>query len=307
MRLKLTIAYDGTGFRGWARQPGERTVEGELADGARAPLRVGRGRSPSPGARTRACTRSRTSSRSTSRAARRRRARGRGAQHGAARRHRGRRAPRPRPRLPRALLGPLALVPLPDLAPARALAVRGPPLALASRPARPRSGSSACRRDADRRARLPRLHADRDTQHTRLRPHGRGRALARPRGRVRVRDHRRLVPAPHGAHARRHDARARPRRLRRPARRRAAHRRRLDGRRRGGSTWSTSATATQRKAARRADAPSAPPSHYDRTHALSRSSSSTSTAPSSTPAGSSSPRCGTRRGPCSRARSRTRS
>ena len=30
MRLKLTLAYDGTGFRGWARQPGERTVEGEL-------------------------------------------------------------------------------------------------------------------------------------------------------------------------------------------------------------------------------------------------------------------------------------
>jgi tRNA pseudouridine38-40 synthase len=29
-RLKLTIAYDGTGYRGWARQPGERTVEGEL-------------------------------------------------------------------------------------------------------------------------------------------------------------------------------------------------------------------------------------------------------------------------------------
>ncbi len=30
MRLKLTLAYVGTGFRGWARQPGERTVEGEL-------------------------------------------------------------------------------------------------------------------------------------------------------------------------------------------------------------------------------------------------------------------------------------
>jgi len=27
VRLKLTVAYDGTGFRGWARQPGERTVE----------------------------------------------------------------------------------------------------------------------------------------------------------------------------------------------------------------------------------------------------------------------------------------
>ncbi len=30
MRLKLTIEYDGSAFRGWARQPGERTVEGEL-------------------------------------------------------------------------------------------------------------------------------------------------------------------------------------------------------------------------------------------------------------------------------------
>jgi len=30
VRLKLAIAYDGTAFRGWARQPGQRTVEGEL-------------------------------------------------------------------------------------------------------------------------------------------------------------------------------------------------------------------------------------------------------------------------------------
>ena len=30
MRLKLTMEYDGSSFRGWARQPGERTVEGEL-------------------------------------------------------------------------------------------------------------------------------------------------------------------------------------------------------------------------------------------------------------------------------------
>jgi tRNA pseudouridine38-40 synthase len=29
--LKLTIAYDGTGFRGWARQPGEPTVEGVIS------------------------------------------------------------------------------------------------------------------------------------------------------------------------------------------------------------------------------------------------------------------------------------
>jgi tRNA pseudouridine38-40 synthase len=30
--LKLTLEYDGTGFRGWARQPGVRTVEGALRD-----------------------------------------------------------------------------------------------------------------------------------------------------------------------------------------------------------------------------------------------------------------------------------
>jgi len=30
VRLKLTIEYDGTAFRGWAAQPGQRTVEGEI-------------------------------------------------------------------------------------------------------------------------------------------------------------------------------------------------------------------------------------------------------------------------------------
>ena len=30
--LKLTLEYDGSGFRGWARQPGERTVEGAVRD-----------------------------------------------------------------------------------------------------------------------------------------------------------------------------------------------------------------------------------------------------------------------------------
>ena len=33
MRLKLTLEYDGTGFRGWAAQPGLRTVEGVLREG----------------------------------------------------------------------------------------------------------------------------------------------------------------------------------------------------------------------------------------------------------------------------------
>jgi tRNA pseudouridine38-40 synthase len=32
VRLKLTVAYDGTAFRGWARQPDQRTVEGAVAE-----------------------------------------------------------------------------------------------------------------------------------------------------------------------------------------------------------------------------------------------------------------------------------
>lgn len=32
MRLKLTLEYDGAGFRGWAAQPGLRTVEGVMRD-----------------------------------------------------------------------------------------------------------------------------------------------------------------------------------------------------------------------------------------------------------------------------------
>ncbi len=32
MKLRLTLEYDGTGFKGWARQPGERTVEGVLRE-----------------------------------------------------------------------------------------------------------------------------------------------------------------------------------------------------------------------------------------------------------------------------------
>jgi tRNA pseudouridine38-40 synthase len=32
LRLKLTLEYDGTGFHGWARQPGLRTVEGAVRE-----------------------------------------------------------------------------------------------------------------------------------------------------------------------------------------------------------------------------------------------------------------------------------
>lgn len=40
MRIRLDFAYDGTDFSGWARQPGLRTVEEELAAGLGTVLRV---------------------------------------------------------------------------------------------------------------------------------------------------------------------------------------------------------------------------------------------------------------------------
>ena len=35
VRLRLDLGYDGTDFSGWAVQPGRRTVQGEIEDGAR--------------------------------------------------------------------------------------------------------------------------------------------------------------------------------------------------------------------------------------------------------------------------------
>ena len=40
MRLRIDLAYDGTDFRGWAMQPGLRTVEGELCAALATALRV---------------------------------------------------------------------------------------------------------------------------------------------------------------------------------------------------------------------------------------------------------------------------
>jgi tRNA pseudouridine38-40 synthase len=40
VRIRLDVAYDGTGFHGWAAQPGLRTVEGSLAAALATVLRV---------------------------------------------------------------------------------------------------------------------------------------------------------------------------------------------------------------------------------------------------------------------------
>ena len=76
MRLKLTVEYDGTAFRGWARAARRAHGRGRAASARSGALyEPVRAASRWPGGRTRACTRSRTSSRSTSTAARRRDAR----------------------------------------------------------------------------------------------------------------------------------------------------------------------------------------------------------------------------------------
>ncbi|MFD1931344.1 tRNA pseudouridine(38-40) synthase TruA [Nonomuraea mangrovi] len=41
VRLRLDLGYDGTDFSGWARQPGRRTVQGELEDALGKILRLG--------------------------------------------------------------------------------------------------------------------------------------------------------------------------------------------------------------------------------------------------------------------------
>ncbi|MFF4649415.1 tRNA pseudouridine(38-40) synthase TruA [Streptomyces sp. NPDC001380] len=41
VRVRLDLAYDGTDFSGWARQPGRRTVQGEVEDALRTVLRTG--------------------------------------------------------------------------------------------------------------------------------------------------------------------------------------------------------------------------------------------------------------------------
>jgi len=40
VRLRIDLAYDGTGFHGWAAQPGLRTVEGELSAALATVLRL---------------------------------------------------------------------------------------------------------------------------------------------------------------------------------------------------------------------------------------------------------------------------
>ena len=206
VRVKLTIEYDGAGFRGWAAQPGERTVEAELqraldrlyAPGSGGLAVAGRTDAgvhalanvvsvdvdggPPPGRAAGALNAFLPPDLAVA-----------SVERGAG-------------RLPRPLRRPVALVPLPRLAPPRTVGARGDARALASgaRSTSPRCSAAAAH--ARRQARLPGLHADGDAALD-LRPNGLERALGRGRREPgRVRDHGRLLPAPHGPLAGRHDA-----------------------------------------------------------------------------------------------------
>lgn len=48
VRIRLDLSYDGTGFAGWARQPGLRTVQGTLEEGLATVLRTERLGVPAP-------------------------------------------------------------------------------------------------------------------------------------------------------------------------------------------------------------------------------------------------------------------
>ena len=207
MRLKLTLEYDGTAFRGWAAQPGLRDGRGRAARRARRGLRVGRGprrRGPHGhrGPRAREGRPRRRRGRPAARA------RGGGAQRRACRTtSRSSRRRQPRRTSTRASRA-VAHVPLPPLRRARALAVRGTAPWWLPRPL-DEDGLDASARRCSRRARLPRVHADRDAARGFVRVVERGGVGSSGRP-SRLRDHGRQLPAAHGANARRDDARGGP-------------------------------------------------------------------------------------------------
>ena len=201
-KLKLTLEYDGLDFHGRGGQPGLRPSRARFARRSRRCFRAGT--SPrSPGGRHR---RPRAWAGRLGEGRRRPAAeRTRRAERGAPGRRRRRRGRGGRARLPRAPLGARAELPRPHLAPTDAS-----PFELGRSwwaAASVRRGEARGRRRRDpRRARLPRVHADRDAA-PRLSAQ-RARRVAPTRRRARARDHGRQLPPAHGADAGRDDGRA---------------------------------------------------------------------------------------------------
>ena len=208
MRLKLTVEYDGTGLPRLGAPAGRADGRGRAAAARSTSSTAASTRSRSRVAPTPACTRSRTSSPSRSRRRPAAGARCRGAERGCCRDD---------------LCGRSRRSSAPDAFharfDARARSYRYRVWRRASARRSRRGARSGIRgRSTSRRSRrtppllvgehdFTRVHAERDAAQA-LHPHRPRSAVGRARrGRRRVRDHRRLVPAPHGADARRLDAR----------------------------------------------------------------------------------------------------
>ena len=193
--LKLTLEYDGSGFRGWARQPEERTIEGCVREALDACL-------PRAGAGSRWPAGTDTGVHATGQVASVRAAGGPPAERAAKALNaalpddiavlRGRGGAR---RLQRPLLGPFARVPLPDPPALCAFRLRGAPGAVVAEAARPRRAGR--RRGAPAGdARLHGLHADGDRAHA-LRADGPRCGLGGARRRAALHDRSGELPAPH--------------------------------------------------------------------------------------------------------------
>ena len=242
MRLRLTLEYDGTGFRGWAAQPGLRTVEGVLQEALERCLRALVG---AAGRGTNRHGRARARPGRLGRGRRRRadRARGAGAERQAARR-RGRERGRAGARRTSTRATSLALAAIATgstAVPSARRSRRGAPGGIRTRSTRSSSAESAelILGEHDFRAFTPT-----ETQHKVFTRTVESAVWHRREEASRARDHGGLVPAPHGADARRHDGRAVAAGAAAAARGRPAQRRRHDGPARGASTWFPSATSS---------------------------------------------------------------
>ena len=116
MRLKLTLEYDGAGFRGWAAQPGLRTVEGVLRDALATVFPSVSGLAVAGRTDTGVHALGNVVEPSTSRAGPAPERAANALERRVARRRRGRRSGGGRSRLRCSPLGPFAELPLPHLA-----------------------------------------------------------------------------------------------------------------------------------------------------------------------------------------------
>ncbi len=214
--LKLTLEYDGTGFAGWAAQPGLRTVEGVLREALDAVYPRWDGLAVA--GRTDAGVHALGQVASVAVEGGPPVARAAEALNAALPDDVAAVAGEPAPAGFHAqVLGPVADVPLPGLAPQDAGAVRAAPLAVVAASGR-RGRARGVGAPRGRRARLPSVHAHPDPARG-LRPRRQRVPVGAGRRRAVAVDHGRQLPAPHGAHPGRHDARAPAGGARAPARR----------------------------------------------------------------------------------------